>query len=181
MRTMAGMCPAIQRSRVIGLTAGKFCANIIWPCRFECCAMFRGSCGSRSGTSLAPDCLAFRRLPALRLLVALRVAIKRALEVPQGDDKARPAAREAELEYIMFQERPDAVSEGAPHRHPFVRELGHAECRIAVHLVDDLLEIAERKLPARIFQPAYLAAADFLVAFVHRLERVADAAFAEEL
>src|SRR6476659_9449771 len=153
-RTMAGMCLAIPRSVAIGPIAGKSCANIIWRCRFECCAIFRGRCASRSGTSLAPDHLAIRRLPPLRLLVALRVAIKSALEIPQGDDKAGPAVDEPELEYIVFQERPDAVAEGASHRHPFMRELRHAERRVAVHLVDDFLEIAERELPDRIFQSA---------------------------
>ena len=108
----------------VGPIAGKSCANIIWRCRFECCAIFRGRCASLSGTSLAPDRLAFRRLPTLRLLVALRVTVKSALEISQGDDKAGPAVDETELEHIVLQERPDAVTEGASHRNPLVRELG---------------------------------------------------------
>src|SRR6185503_11698891 len=149
MRTTAGMCLAIPRSAAVGPMAGKFCANITWHCRFECCATFRGRCVSLSGTSLAPDCVALRRLPALHLLVALRVAVKSALEISQGDDKAGPAVDESELEYIVLQERPDAVPKRAAHRHPFMRELGHAERRVAVHLVDDFLEVAERELPDR--------------------------------
>src|SRR5262245_10955696 len=178
---MVGMCPATPRSRVIGPIDGKSCGNTIWHCRFECCAIFRGRCASPSGTSLAPDGPACRRLPALHLLVAFGVAVERAFEIAQRDDETRPAVDEPELEYVVLQERPDTMPEGASHRPTFVRELGHTECRVAVHLADDFLEIAERELPDRIFQSADRPSANDFVAFVHRLERVADAAFAEEL
>src|SRR6185503_122401 len=129
-RTTAGMCLAILWSSAVGPIVGKSCASIIWHCRFGCCAIFRGRRASLSGTSLAPDGLACRRLPALHLLVAFRVAIKSAFEISQGDDKAGPAVDESEVEYVVLQERPDAVRKRAAHRHPFMRELGHAERRV---------------------------------------------------
>ena len=81
----------------------------------------------------------------------------------------------------MLDERPQAVAEGARHRHLLVRDLGHAERGVAVHLVDDLLDIAERKLPDRVGEHADRLAAQVLVTLVHRLERVAHRAVLEEL
>ena len=81
----------------------------------------------------------------------------------------------------MLEERPQAVAERAGHRHALVGELGHAERGIAVHLLDDFLEIAERELPHRILQGAERLAAEIFKAFVHRLARVAHRAFAEQL
>ena len=50
---------------------------------------------------LAPDSLAVRRLPALRLFVALGVAVEGALEIAEGDDETGPAVDEAPLEDVM--------------------------------------------------------------------------------
>src|ERR1044071_2364213 len=100
---MAGMFPAIPWSPAVGPTAGKLCANIIWRCRFESFAICRAAFASPSGTRFAPDRVTFRRLPGLHLLVTLRVAIKGALEIAQGDDKAGPAIDESELEYVVLQ------------------------------------------------------------------------------
>src|SRR5262245_45233191 len=108
-RITAGTCPAIPQSPAVGLIAGKSFANIIWRCRFEYCAIFRGRCASPSGTSLAPDRVAFRRFPALRLLVALGIAVKRAFEIPKRDHESGPAVDESELEYVVLEERPDTV------------------------------------------------------------------------
>src|SRR5579885_3857571 len=81
----------------------------------------------------------------------------------------------------MLEERPGGVAERTRHRYALVLELGHAERGIAVHLVDDFLEIAERKLPDRISERADRLAAQILETFVHRLEPVAHRAFAKEL
>src|SRR6476659_9582353 len=88
-RTTAGMCLAILWSSAVGPIVGRSCA------------IFRGRRASLSGTSLAPDDLACRRLPALHLLVTFRVAIKSAFEISQGDDKAGPAVDKSELEYVV--------------------------------------------------------------------------------
>src|SRR4029078_7127701 len=101
-RTTAGMCLAILWSSAVGPIVGKSCANIIWYCGFGSCAIFRGRRASMSGTSLAPDGLACRRLPALHLLVTFRVAIKSAFEIFQGDEKARPAVAKSALEHFML-------------------------------------------------------------------------------
>ena len=98
------------------------------------------------------DRLARRRLPALRLFVALGVAIERAFEISERDDEAGPAVDEAELEDVVLEERPQAVTERARHRDALARELRHAERGIAVHLLDDFFQIAERELPDRVLQ-----------------------------
>ena len=43
-----------------------------------------------------------RRLPVLGFLVALGVAIERALEIAEGDDETRPAVLEAALEDVVL-------------------------------------------------------------------------------
>src|SRR6476660_9257161 len=103
-RTTAGMCLAIPWSPAVGPIVGKSCANIIWHRRFGCCAIFRGRCASLSETSLATDGLACGRLPALHLLIALCIAVKRAFEISQGDDKAGRAVDKSDLEYVVLQE-----------------------------------------------------------------------------
>ena len=103
-RTMAGMCRAILPPCADGRTVGKSCANIISRCRSVCCAIFRVACASRSGLSFAPDRMARRRLPALRLFVAFGVAIECAFEISERDDEAGPAVDESELEDIVLEE-----------------------------------------------------------------------------
>jgi hypothetical protein len=64
----------------------------------------------------ALDRLALRWLPVLRFLVALGILVKRALKISEGDDEVRPTVDQAELEYAMLEERPEAVAERARHR-----------------------------------------------------------------
>src|SRR5262249_11497796 len=125
--------------------------------------------------------LARRRLPGLQLLVALGVAVERAFEIAERDDEAGPAVAIAALEHVVLDEGPRPVPERRPHGDALARELGHAERGVAVHLADDLLEVAERQLPDLVRQAAERGGGEELVALVHRLERVAHRAFAEEL
>src|SRR5450830_1711702 len=73
------------------------------------------------------------------------------------------------------------MAEGACHRNALARELRYSERGIPVHLLDDLFQIAEWELPDRILQRADRLGAQDFIALVHRLERVAHAAFTEEL
>src|SRR5690242_1051842 len=122
MKTMAGMCRASRRSFANGQIDGRSCANIIWPCRFGSCAIFRDAFANPSSLNLAPDRLASRRLPALRFFVAFGVAIERAFEISEGDDEAGPAVDEAKLEDIVLDERPRTMAECACHRYALVGE-----------------------------------------------------------
>src|SRR4029077_13286403 len=113
--------------------------------------------------------------------ITLSVAIERALEISKRNDEAGPAVDESALENIMLEKRPEAMSERGSHRHALAGELGYAERGIAVHLLDDLFQIAEGELPDRVLQCAERLAVQQLIAFMYRLERVAHAALAEEL
>ncbi len=81
----------------------------------------------------------------------------------------------------MLDERPDAVPERASHRHPFGCELARAERGVAVHLADDLLEVAERELPDRAAQLPERPLGQQLIALVHGIGVVAHRALAEQL
>ena len=59
--------------------------------------------------------LARRRLPVLLLLVALGVAVERALEIAERDHEARPAVLEAALGDVVLEERPAAPWPSAFH------------------------------------------------------------------
>src|SRR5271166_701699 len=94
--------------------------------------------------------LARRRRPVLRRLIALGIAVKRALEIAEGNHEAGPAVDEAEFENIMLQKRPQSMAERTRHRDALVRELRGAERGIPVHFPDDLFEVTERHLPDRV-------------------------------
>src|SRR4029077_17588910 len=181
MKTTAGMCHASKRPFANGRITGRFCANTIWRCHSGCCATFPGAFANPSGLDVAPDGLAGRRLPALRFFVALGVAIEGSLEISESNDKAGPAVDEAKLENVMLDERPCAMAESAGHRYALVCELRHAKRGIAVHLVDDLFQIAEGKLPDRVLQRAHRPPAKHFEPLVPRFKSVANAAFAKEL
>src|ERR1044071_632071 len=116
----------------------------------------RSVCAQALGTAtlrLRPcQLLARRRLPVLGFLIALGVAIERALEIAEGDDEARPAVPESAFEDVVLDERPQPMAEGARHRDALAGELVRAKRRVAVHLADHLLHVAERKLVDRILQ-----------------------------
>jgi len=117
----------------------------------------------------------------LCFFVAFGVAIERAFEISKSNNESGPATNEAELEDIVLDKRPCTVTERAYHRYALVRELASAERRVAVHLVDHFLQIAERKLPDRILQSSHRPRAKYFESLVDRLERVANTAFVEEL
>src|SRR5271169_821604 len=135
--------------------------------------------GSRFG--LAPQRFARRWRPVLRLLVTLGVAVIGPFEIAKGDDEACPAVDEAALENVMLHECPQAMADGARHRHALAGKLRGSKRRIAIGLVEDLGEVAERELPDRVVQRADRFRGEKLITLVYRLERVAHAAFAEEL
>src|SRR5262249_50024015 len=93
--------------------------------------------------------LARRRRPGLRLLVTLGVTVEGALEIAQGDHEAGPAVPEPDLEHVMLDECPGRVRERCSHRDTLSRQHARADRRIAVRLVQNLLEISEGKLPHR--------------------------------
>ena len=66
--------------------------------------------GSRRPARLVQR-LAARRQPALHLFVTLRIAVKGALEISQGNDETGPAVPVAVLEQVMLDERPQSVPE----------------------------------------------------------------------
>src|SRR6516162_417324 len=125
--------------------------------------------------------LARRRGPALALLVGFGVAIKRAFEIAQRDDEAGPAVAIAALEQEMLDECPAPVGERAGHGGLSARKLVGSERGIPVHLADDLLQIAERKLPDFGIQLPHPPWRQELVAFMYRILTVSHRAFAEEL
>src|SRR5262245_20764990 len=129
---------------------------------------------------IAPDGLPDRRPPRLRLLEALGVAIERAFEISQPDDEAGLAIAKADLEDIVLDEGPDRVAERGPQRHPLAGEHARADGGVAVGLVQDLLEIAERILPDRVLERADTAVGAHLDALVDDAG-VAHRAFAIEL
>src|SRR5665213_90421 len=73
------------------------------------------------------------------------------------------------------------MTQCARHRDALSCELGNPERGIAVHLLDDFFEVAERKLPDGVLQRADWLAGQYFIAFVHRLERVTHRAFAKKL
>src|SRR5665213_4463361 len=107
MKITDGMCQKTRPKKAVGWSGGRFFANIIWPCHSARCATSRANCANASKTL---DRLARRRLPALRLLIALGVAVERALEISQRDDEARPAVDKTQFENIMFEKRPQPVA-----------------------------------------------------------------------
>src|SRR5262249_1323713 len=117
MKTMAGMCHASRLSPANGRIGGKSCANTIWPCRFGGLAIFLGAFANPSGLDVAPDRLGDGWLPALRFFVALGVAVKCAFEISESNNESGPSVDEAELEDIVLDKRPGAVTERACHRH----------------------------------------------------------------
>src|SRR6185437_4999845 len=110
--------------------------------------------GSSSRRIGAPQRFDLEPRPRLYFLIAFGVAVERAFEIAEGDHETGPAVDEATLENIMFQESPEGVAECPRHRYALMRELGHAQRGIAVHLLDDFFEIAERELPDRVCQRA---------------------------
>src|SRR5262245_21324714 len=130
-----------------------------------------------------PILLAFLRrcAPPLRLLVALGVAVERALEVRQRNDEAGPAVDEAALEDVEPDERPQAVSQCAPHRGALARLRLRAERRVEIGLVENFLQRAEREMPQHVERPAGRPVTGELVVLVGERRRVAEHALAEEL
>ena len=72
---------------------------------------------------LAPHRSARRRPPVLRCFISFGVAMKRHLEIAEGDDEAGPAVDESDLENIVLQDAQNAVAERAHHRDARMREL----------------------------------------------------------
>src|SRR3984957_3841592 len=130
---------------------------------------------------LAPKRFADRRRPVLFILVALGVAVECAFEVAESDDEASPTVDKATLENVVFEERPRPVPESAGHRDALAGELCGTKRGVAVGLPDDLGQVAKRELPDRILQRADRLGAPIFITLVHRLKRVAHAAFAKEL
>src|SRR5262245_10960517 len=94
-----------------------------------------------------PDRSARWRSPFLRGLIALGIAVKGHFKIAERDDEAGPTVNEAGLDEVVLHEGPDRVPKRARHRDALVRELRRSKRRIAVHLGDDLLQIAVRELP----------------------------------
>src|SRR5262245_23386824 len=141
----------------------------------------RGFRRARTRARLPPQRRARRRRPRLHLLVALGVAVERAFEISQRDHEPRPAVAVAVLEQVVLEERPDSVPQRPRHGHALASKLAHAERGVAVHLADDLLEAAKRKLPDGALQLPQRPLRQELIAFVHGIVVVAHRVPAEEL